>query len=223
MSYDTQSRTTPLPAVEPPIRQVAEQVGHLWWIPLVAGLLSIGLGLAVLASDWTVKALVVLTGVLLVIRGLAIAFNPSYASDRAGEQVGAGIVGIIIGIVLIAWPAPTLLVLAIVFGVWLAISGGFHIVTSIARRHHMAQWGLGVAIGVVELLLGLWVMRRPEVTLTLVITIIGLWTVITGVIFCVQAFEVRAALRAVGPSTPPPTIDVTDRRTGSTSQMSQPR
>ncbi|MGB8650785.1 MAG: DUF308 domain-containing protein [Mycobacteriales bacterium] len=206
-----------------PIRDVAAQVGHLWWVPLTAGVLSIGLGLAVLASDWTVKALVVATGIALVVRGLALAFNPSYASDAAGEQVVAGVIGVVAGVVLIAWPGPTLLVLAVFLGIWLALSGGFHVVTCIARRRHMAQWGLGVAIGTVELLLGLWVMRRPEVTLSLVITVLGLWAVITGVVYCVQAFEIRAALKdaAAAARRRPSTVDVRDRSGVPTSSPSE--
>lgn len=185
-----------------PIRQVGTQVGDLWWVPLLAGVLSFGLGLAVLATDWTVHALVVMTGILLVIRGIALAFHPSYARDGAGEQVAAGVGGVVVGVILIAWPEPTLLVLAIVFGVWLALSGAFYVVTCVSRRRHMRQWWFGVLIGVVELLLGVWVVRRPEVTVSLVITVIGLWTVLTGVIYCVQALELRNALRDVDRTLP---------------------
>ena len=206
-----ESRTSPLPAqpaapqqetVQPsPIREVGLQIGHLWWIPLVAGLISIGFGLAILATDWTVKALVVFTGIIIVIRSIAEAFNPSYASDSAWEQVVAGVVGVIAGVVLIAWPGPTLIVLAVTVGAILTVSGVFHVVSCLARRRTMDLWGLGAVMGGIELLLGIWVMRRPEATLTIVITVVGLWTIITGVIQCVQAFELRAAGRAVEPTT----------------------
>ncbi|MFL6136971.1 MAG: HdeD family acid-resistance protein [Frankiaceae bacterium] len=179
---------------ESPLRQVGEQVGRLWWVPLAAGLLSIGLGLAILVSDWTVHALVVAAGAVLVLRGLALAFHPAFAADGAFEQVVAGLVGVVAGVVLIAWPKPTLLVLAVIAGAWLALSGTLHILMSVARRKHLAQWWLSTGIGVVELLLGVWVMRRPEVTLSLVVTVIGLWTVLTGVACCVQALEIRSAL-----------------------------
>lgn len=206
---DTELQTTVVHPEESPIRQVGEQVGEMWWVALVAGVLSIGFGLAILATDWTVKALVVVAGIVLVVRGVTLAFNPSYAKDGAAEQVVAGVVTIIAGVVLIAWPEPTLLVLAVIFGGLLALSGAFHVVSCIARRHHMTHWGIGVSIGVVELLLGIWVMRRPEVTLTLVITVLGLWTIITGVIYCVLAFEVRGAARAVTSGTPD-TVDLRD-------------
>ena len=178
-----------------PLQELAEQIRGLWWIPLLAGLISVGLGLAILATGWTVHALVVITGLLLIIRGIALALNPAYAGRTSGEQVIAGIIGIIAGVVLVAWPGPTLLVLAFFVGAWLAVSGSFHIITSFSRRRELPHWGFTLVLGVIELLLGIWAMRRPEATLALLITIIGLWAVITGVIYCVLAFEIRSASR----------------------------
>lgn len=181
-----------------PLREVAEQIRHLWWIPLLTGVVSIGLGLAILATDWTLQALVVITGLIFIIRGIALAFNPSYAGRTAGEQVVAGIAGFIAGIILVAWPGPSLLVLAFFVGAWLTVSGSFHIVTSFSRRRGLPHWGFTFAVGVIEVLLGVWAMRRPEVTLALLITIIGLWAVLTGVIYCVLAFEIRGTAGGPG-------------------------
>jgi uncharacterized membrane protein HdeD (DUF308 family) len=172
---------------------LAERISHLWWGPLLGGLVSIGLGLAILSNAWTFKVLVVVTGILFIARGLVLALSPSYASDSFGAQVAAGVLGVIAGIVLIVWPGPTLLALAFFVGVWLVLSGGFHIVTAITNRRQLPYWGLMVVMGVLELLLGIWAMRRPELTLALIIVILGLWAVITGVMLCVVAFEVRSA------------------------------
>ena len=187
------------PGVGPPspLRELAEQIRHLWWIPLIVGLVSIGLGLAILATNWTVHALVIITGLVFIIRGIALAFSPAYAGRTSGEQVVAGIAGVIAGVVLVAWPGPSLLVLAFFTGAWLAVSGSFHIITSLSRRRELPHWGFTFSVGVIELLLGIWAMRRPEATLALLITIIGLWAVLTGVIYCVLAFEIRNAARAV--------------------------
>lgn len=178
-----------------PLRELAEQVRHLWWIPLLTGIVSIGLGLAILANSWTVHALVVITGLVFIIRGLALAFSPVYAARTSGEQVVAGIIGVITGVIFVAWPSPTLLVLAFFVGAWLAVSGGFNIVISLSRRREIPHWGFTLAIGIIELLLGIWGMRRPEATLVLLITVIGLWAVISGVIYCALAFEMRRAVR----------------------------
>ena len=183
--------TSQAEGADSPLEEIAEQIRHLWWIPALTGLVSIGLGLAILATDWTVQALVVITGLVFIIRGIALAFSPSYAGRTSGEQAVAGIAGLIAGIVLVAWPGPSLLVLAFFAGTWLAVSGAFHIVTSFSRRRELPHWGFTLAIGAIELLLGIWAMRRPDVTLALLITIIGLWAVVTGVIYCTLAFEIR--------------------------------
>jgi uncharacterized membrane protein HdeD (DUF308 family) len=199
------------PTVDDPSRQAllaqaARQVSLLWWVPLLTGLFSLALGLAILATDWTVKALVVITGLLFVIHGVALVFSPAYARDSRGEQILAGLAAVVAGIVLLAWPGPTLLVLAVFAGAWLAVSGAFNIVTSVARRHTLPYWGLTTAVGVIEVLLGVWAMRRPEVTLSLIVVVLGLWAVITGVIYCVLAFEVRRVVRMIAAASD--TLDV---------------
>lgn len=181
-----------------PLRELAEQIRHLWWIPLLTGVVSIGLGLAILATDWSVRALVIITALLFIIRGIALTFSPAYAGRTSGEQVVAGIAGVIAGVALVAWPGPSLLVLAFFVGAWLTVSGSFHIVTSFSRRRELPHWGFTFTIGLIELLLGVWAMRRPEATLALLITIIGLWAVLTGVIYCALAFEIRGT--AQGPA-----------------------
>ncbi len=193
MSRDTIPLGEPPGEQHSPLREVAEQVRHLWWVPLVAGLVSIVLGLAILATDWTVTALVVITGLTFIIRGIALAFSPAYAGRTAGEHVVAGIAAVIAGIVLVAWPGPTLLVLAFFVGAWLTVSGSFHIISTFSRRHELPHWGFIFAVGVIEVLLGIWAMRRPEATLVLLITLIGLWAVLTGIVYCVLAFEIRRA------------------------------
>jgi len=177
------------------LRQASRQVSLLWWMPLLSGLCAVALGLAILATDCAVKALVVIVGLLFVIYGVTLALSPVYARDSRGEQVLAGLLEVAAGVVLLAWPQPTFLVLAVFAGIWLAVAGGFHIVTSIARRHTLPSWGLTATIGVIELLLGLWVMRRPEAPLNLVIVVLGLWAVLTGVLDCVLAFEMRRMTR----------------------------
>ena len=182
---------------QPLLDQMARQVSRLWWVPLLAGLVSILLGLAILASDWGIKVLVVVTGLLFVIHGVSLVLSPAYARGSRGEQVVAGTVAVIAGVVLLAWPGPTLLLLAVFAGAWLAVSGGFNIVTSISRRHTLPYWGLTTAVGVIELVLGLWAMRRPELALSVVVVALGLWAVITGVLYCVLAFEVRRVAGAI--------------------------
>ena len=171
----------------------AAQVKERWWIPLLAGLVSAALGLVVLAAGWSAGSLGVVTGLLFIVRGAALALNPAYAARGSGEHVLAGITGALAGLVLFAWPGPTGQVLVLFAGVWLVVSGGFQIVVSAARRRELPYWRLTLALGVIELLLGLWAMRTPAPTLVSTGAVIGIWAVITGILYCVLAFEIRTA------------------------------
>jgi len=133
------------------------------------------------------------TGLLFIVRGAALALNPAYAAKGSGEHVLAGVTGALAGLVLFAWPGLTGQVLVLFAGVWLVVSGGFQIVVSAARRRELPYWRLTLALGVIELLLGLWAMRTPSATLVSTGAVIGIWAVMTGVLCCVLAFEIRTA------------------------------
>ena len=169
------------------------QVNERWRIPLLAGLVSAALGLAVLAAGWSAGSLGVVTGLLFIVRGAALALNPAYAARGSGEHVLAGIIGALAGLVLFAWPGLTGQALVLFAGVWLVVSGGFQIIVSAARRRELPYWRLTLALGVIELLLGLWAMRTPAPTLVSTGAVIGIWAVITGILYCVLAFEIRTA------------------------------
>ena len=171
----------------------AAQVKERWWIPLLAGLVSAALGLAVLAAGWSAGSLGVVTGLLFIVRGAALALNPAYAASGSGEHVLAGITGAMAGLVLFAWPGLTGQVLVLFTGVWLVVSGGFQVVVSAARRRELPYWRLTLALGLIELLLGLWAMRTPAPTSVSTGAIIGIWAVMTGILYCVLAFEIRTA------------------------------
>ena len=171
----------------------AAQVNERWRIPLLAGLVSAALGLAVLAAGWSAGSLGVVTGLLFIVRGAALALNPAYAARGSGEHVLAGITGALAGLVLFAWPGPTGQVLVLFAGVWLVVSGGFQVVVSAARRRELPYWRLTLALGLIELLLGLWAMRTPAPTLVSTGAVIGIWAVMTGILYCVLAFEIRTA------------------------------
>lgn len=174
------------------LRDLGERVAYArdrWWIPLGTGLVSVALGLAVLAAGWTPGSLSVMVGVLFIIHGAFLALNPAYAARTSGEHVAVGIAAVVAGIVLAAWPGPTQLALVVFSGVWLVVSGGYQAVLSLARRRELPYWRFTLVLGVIELLLGLWATRTG--TADSASTVIGMWAVVTGLVYCALAFEMR--------------------------------
>jgi uncharacterized membrane protein HdeD (DUF308 family) len=90
------------------------------------GILGILVGIFVLRHLFeTVVVLVVLLGVYWVLHGIievVVALDHKGMPGR-GVNIVMGLLGFIAGIVVLSWPAPTLLVLVWVLGIWLIIYG----------------------------------------------------------------------------------------------------
>jgi uncharacterized membrane protein HdeD (DUF308 family) len=180
----------PLSASEAFSRETAEGLARDWWIPLVAGLASIVFGILVLTIDWSVKSLAVFVGVLFILEGIAwVAGRPLDGSARTWTLV-LGILSAATGIVVIAWPEIGLLTLAIFFGAALVARGVAHIVGALANREAPLWWAI-LILGLIEIPVGIWALRRPGLTLAILITLMGVWAIVQGIWECVVAFELR--------------------------------
>ena len=92
----------------------------------VLGILGILVGIFVLRHLFeTVVILVVLLGVYWVLHGiieLIVALDHKGMPGR-GVNIVMGLLGFVAGVVVLSWPAPTLLVLVWVLGLWLIVYG----------------------------------------------------------------------------------------------------
>ena len=92
----------------------------------VLGVLGILVGIFVLRHLFqTVVILVVLLGVYWVLHGIIeffVAVDHKGAPGR-GVNIFMGILSFIAGVIVLSWPAPTLLVLVWVLGIWLVLYG----------------------------------------------------------------------------------------------------
>jgi uncharacterized membrane protein HdeD (DUF308 family) len=48
-----------------------------------------------------------------------------------------------------------------------------------------------LALGLVEIPIGIWALRRPGLTLAVIVTLAGVWAIVTGVWQIMMAFEVK--------------------------------
>lgn len=175
--------------------QPARSMRRTWLVPLIAGIVSVVAGLVVLATPWTVGQLAVFASFIFILRGITIALDALEGRAPAWLGILAGVAGVLAGFWLLAWPGPSLLVLAVFIGAWLTVSGVFNAVGAVAARREVRHWGLVLAIGIIEILLGMWAMRRPDFSLGLAITVVGFWAIITGALYVAVAFELRSLMR----------------------------
>jgi uncharacterized membrane protein HdeD (DUF308 family) len=97
-------------------------------------------------------------------------------------MVVTGGLSIAVGVAALIWPGPTLTVVGIMFGIYLALWGAVALLTAVAAEG--AATGvriLGVLIGLLGLLTGLVLMVRPGQSLLAIVWVLGFWWCVLGV------------------------------------------
>jgi uncharacterized membrane protein HdeD (DUF308 family) len=168
----------------------AEEVAKSWWIFLFSGLVSLVFGALILSIDWTLSGLAAFVGTLFIIQGAAYLITRPLDGGTRSTNVIAGLLGIGAGIALLVWPDRGLYTLAVFVGIWVVTSGVLHVVGAFVNRT-APLWWLVLAIGLIEIPIGIWALRRPGLTLAVLITLAGAWAIAVGAWQCLIAFEVR--------------------------------
>ena len=119
--------------------------------------------------------------------------DPADLINRVGRHWGwvlaYGILTLLAGIVVLAWPSETLLVLAVLLGIQLIISGIFRFVAALASTDLTGGTRVMLALlGVLSIIIGLWAVRHVVITLVALVVFLGIFWVVNGLI------EIFAAL-----------------------------
>lgn len=103
-----------------------------------------------------------------------------------------GLLTLIAGIAVLAWPSETLLVLAVLFGIQLIVSGIFRFVGAFAVDDLTGGTRVLFALlGVLSIIVGLWAVRHVVLTLLALTVFLGIYWVISGVIEIFTALSHR--------------------------------
>jgi uncharacterized membrane protein HdeD (DUF308 family) len=100
-----------------------------------------------------------------------------------------GVVCVAAGVVTIVWPGITLQTLGVIAGVYLLIAAVIEIIEAITGD--LGGRAMSAILGVIALIAGLVVIRRPGESLLAVVIVIGIYLTAGGVIRLVRAFGTR--------------------------------
>jgi uncharacterized membrane protein HdeD (DUF308 family) len=104
----------------------------------------------------------------------------------------AGAVSIVAGLLAIAYPDITLLALAIFAGVNMIVLSALSLIEAFAPRSENTSRTLAALLGVLGLIAGLVILRRPGETLLALLLVLGIWLVVYGVAgFFMALYELR--------------------------------
>lgn len=124
----------------------------------------------------------------------------SYAAhgDSAGDRIarvgespglilGAGVVTILIGVLVLAWPGATIKVIAWLFAIQLLVAGVLQLISAFAAHRGVGGRVLFALLGALSILVGLLCLREPLQTALVLGLLIGAMWVIQGVVGFVDA------------------------------------
>jgi uncharacterized membrane protein HdeD (DUF308 family) len=109
-----------------------------------------------------------------------------------GWVLAYGILTVLAGVAVLAWPGETLLVLAVLFGVQLIVSGIFRFVAALATDDLTGGTRVLLALlGVLSVIIGLWAVRHVLLTLLALTVFLGIFWVVNGIIDIFSALAHR--------------------------------
>ena len=172
-------------------RDAAARIAKSWWVLLLNGLALIVAGVLVFSIDWSVRSLATFIGVLFIFEGISTAVVSGIDARVARVNVISGLLSIATGVVIILWPGPGIVAVAIFLGAWLIVSGTIAVTGAFASRQLLPHWWLLLLFGLIEISLGVLALANPGATLAAIITVAGIWAVAIGVSRVVMAFELK--------------------------------
>ena len=168
--------------------ETERQLKAVWWVFLIVGIITAGLGLLVIVHPLTgAYGLAILIAITLVVSGIGDILGAAQWR-HSWIPIVWGVLSIGVGVATLFWPSITLWALAVLIGAVLVARGLLRAVASIASRPPM--WGLWLFVGLLELGAGIVSWVWPKATIFVLAVVIGIDLLIAGI--AAIAFALRS-------------------------------
>lgn len=118
---------------------------------------------------------------------MAVKSSQIVSAERTALML-QGIAAILFGIAAVFWPGLTTVTLVYLFAAFLLIDGIIALIWGLIKLNHLLRAMLVILLGLLELGVGLFLMRKPEVAFATLILILGFALVVRGVFSFAHAF-----------------------------------
>ena len=170
-------------------------IGNFRTMFLFRGIAAILFG--ILTFVWpklTLSALVLLFGIFAVISGItAVAAALRNTGEKGwGVLLFEGILGILAGVIALAWPGITALAFLYLLAAWAIVTGILQIVAPLSFPMSGGRAVLMVLSGLLSIVFGILIAAQPASGLLAVVWLIGAYAVVLGVMYVVVYFQSRS-------------------------------
>lgn len=102
-----------------------------------------------------------------------------------------GAFAIIFALIAFFWPGATILSVVLFFSAYMLVDGVFGIISGIRAASNRERWGLLVLEGVLDIAVGVIAFIMPGLTVVFFVTLLAVWSLITGILMIVAAFRLH--------------------------------
>jgi uncharacterized membrane protein HdeD (DUF308 family) len=163
-----------------------------WWMVVLRGALAVIFGLMAIAwPDLTVGVFVAFFGAYALVEGVFTIVEAFQGGQDRLWHILQGALGILVGIV--AWVYPDLTALSLLYfiGAWAIVTGVVEVIAAVRLRREIDnEWLLAIA-GVLSVLWGLFLFIFPGDGAIALVTTIGIFAIIYGVVLIVFGLRLR--------------------------------
>jgi uncharacterized membrane protein HdeD (DUF308 family) len=163
---------------------------------IARGLLALAVGGVALAwPGVTVLALVILFAAYAFVEAaaqLALAFSSARAKPVIGHLL-VGLVDVAAGVIALAWPGATALVMVLLVGSWALVTGIFEFTDGFRSGERAGTRAAFIVGGLVSMVFGVVLFARPDVGVVTLALLFGLFNVTAGTWMLVQGIQLRSA------------------------------
>jgi uncharacterized membrane protein HdeD (DUF308 family) len=114
--------------------------------------------------------------------------------------IARGILAVIVGIIALAWPGPTALVLVLIVGVWAIAAGLAEIAAAFGHGEGAGTRALFILGGLITAAFGVVLCARPGIGAVTLALLFGLFSLIAGIWMLVQGIELRRTGKTLDPA-----------------------
>lgn len=174
---------------------ISDLYRQAWWTLLIRGIFAVLFG--IVATTWpglTLAMLIIFFGAFVLIHGVMTVIGSIMARREVDDWwvvLLEGIVGIIIGVITLAWPGLTGLILAYFIAAWALVTGILKILGAIRLRKEIQGEWLFIIAGIISVIFGILVFARPLAGALAITWIIGVYAILLGMLAMVLSFQVR--------------------------------
>jgi uncharacterized membrane protein HdeD (DUF308 family) len=191
------TRTTPVP-------EGLARLGDHWGLVVGYGVVTIliGLVLAIWPGE-TLVVLAVLLSIQLMVNGIFSLIN-AFAAHTVDGGVRAllgltGALSIIVALLCLRAPLQTVVVIGLLIGAWLVISGLIEVFTAVLSDSREKGWRM--FMGIVSVAAGAFLLVNPELSLSALVIVMAVWLFGYGAIALVAGLRLRSLRTAATAAT----------------------